>query len=396
MNPWRGLEGLPREVWILSAATLVNRAGTMALPFLVLYLTRSLGFSAERAGLVLFCYGVGSLVTGPVAGRLSDSMGPERIMKLSLFVSGALLLAFPLLGDYGTILVMTLLWSITSEAFRPACFTALAHAVPSGQRKAAIVLARLAVNLGMSVGPVVGGFLAVVSYPALFLLDGATSILAGLILTLSLPAKGAPPAHAASGDAADQDPRGTSHATSMRDLVFFLIALLPVMMVFFQIQGAFPLFLVHDLGLPESAFGLLLAVNTILIILLEVPLNLWIGHWPHARALAMGALLTGAGFGALALSRGAWSVAATVVVWTFGEMILLPAATAHVADLAPPHCRGAYMGLQQMTFALALSLGSWIGTVTLARFGGAALWSAAFACGVLSAGLMGILRQPRP
>src|SRR5262245_41240009 len=88
MNPWRGLGDLPREVWILSTTTLVNRAGTMAMPFLVLYLTESLGLPARRAGLVLSCYGIGSLATAPVAGRLVDALGSERMMKLSLFLSG--------------------------------------------------------------------------------------------------------------------------------------------------------------------------------------------------------------------------------------------------------------------------------------------------------------------
>jgi predicted MFS family arabinose efflux permease len=95
MNPWRGLRDLPKEIWILAAATLVNRAGTMVLPFLVLYLTRTLGITPAHAALALTVYGVAALLTMPVAGRLSDRVGPLVVMKASLLLSGVLLLLFP-------------------------------------------------------------------------------------------------------------------------------------------------------------------------------------------------------------------------------------------------------------------------------------------------------------
>lgn len=386
MNPWRGLEGLPREVWVLFTAILVNRAGTMALPFLVLYLTKSMGIAPERAALALLVYGLGSLVTAPLAGRLSDSIGAGRILKLSLFLSGGILLLFPLLRGFPAILLTTLLWSVTSEAFRPASFATLSHAVPAARRKAAFAVARLAVNLGMGIGPLVGGFLARVSYPALFFLDGITSILAGVVLVLWL-------------GAAHEAPSGVRERAGARwfpeaHVLFFLVALLPVAMVFFQLHGAFALFLVHDLALPESAFGLLLSVNTTLIIFLEVPLNLATSGWSHRRTLACGALLVGAGFGMLALATGFWTAALTVVVWTFGEMILLPGSTAYMAELAPPERRGAYMGYYQMTFSFAVSFGASSGTALIGRLGARVFWSLTLLCGVLSAILLGRVREP--
>src|SRR5215469_10828686 len=107
MNPWRGLKDLPREVWILSAATLVNRAGTMVLPFLVLYLTRTLAISPARAALALTVYGIAALVAMPIAGRLADRLGPLTIIKISLFFSGVLVLVYPLAHDFAMILPLT-------------------------------------------------------------------------------------------------------------------------------------------------------------------------------------------------------------------------------------------------------------------------------------------------
>src|SRR4029079_17928368 len=121
------------------------------------------------------------------------------------------------------------------------------------------------------------------------------------------------------------------------------LLMLPPAIIFFQDQAAMPLYVVRDIGLSEKAFWFLFTINTWLIVLLEVPLNTATAHWPHRRSLALGALLFGAGFGSMALATGPLSLAATVVVWTFGEMILFPGASAYVADISPPARRGEYM-----------------------------------------------------
>jgi predicted MFS family arabinose efflux permease len=405
VNPWRGLRGLPREIWILFATALVNRAGTMALPFLVLYLTRILGMPAGSAGLALVVYGAGALCTAPLSGRLCDWVGPMRVMQASLFLSGLLLIVFPLVHGLVPILAMTLLWSLTSEAFRPANLACVTDLVAADRRKSAFAVIRLAVNLGMSVGPAIGGLLAIVSFPALFVVDGATSILAGIVLTFSAwrsaprsrPIDNDSEAAAAEeaggpatspGPAASPLPAAPSSPLADRRLIWFLAAMIPVMVVFFQHAASLPLFLVQELRMPETVYGMMFPINTLLIVFLEVPLNMAMARWPHGPALALGALLCGAGFGALAFARGPAGIAATVVVWTFGEMILLPGSAAYAADIAPRHRRGQYMGLYSMAFSAAFTLGPWIGIQVFDRFGGTTLWIAAFACGALSAAMM--------
>jgi len=370
----------------------------MVLPFLVLYLTGSEGFSAAEAGFAVALYGLGSLVTAPLAGALCDRAGSLRVIRGSLLLSGVLMIFIPMVHGKPAIMAAVLALAISAEGVRPASLALVTEAAPAGRHKAAFAVHRLAINLGMSVGPAAGGLLASVSFPLIFYVDGATSIAAGLVLSaLRLPAVEAARATAVAHRAERRGSRlrDDLRAFTDRRLMFFLAALLPAFIVFLQHQAAMPLYLVRELGMGKATYGLLFTVNTVLIILLEVPLNLAMSSWPHRRALPLGALLTGAGFGALGLVAGFPMIALTVVVWTFGEMILLPTASAWVAESAPAHQRGAYMGLFVMTFSVAFSTGPWLGATVYERLGGGMLWGLAFLCGCLSAALLGLTREPQ-
>ncbi len=390
-NPWRGLGALPREIWVLFAATLVNRAGTMVLPFLVLYLTEHLGFSARRAGAALACYGLGSLVGSPLGGRLADRIGSPAVMRISLFSTSVMLAILPWVRSSFGVLLGTFLFALCSEAFRPASMTFVSEAVPGSQRKAAYSVVRLAVNLGMSVGPAVGGFLADYSFVGLFAVDSLTALAAGLVLVRFPLDRGVPRAPSQSAPSsvslpAIRDPR----------FVTFLLATIAVSIVFFQHVGAMPLHIVSGLGYSPSFFGLLFSLNTILIVLFEVRLNLGTAHWPHAWAFLTGAVFLGVGFGGLAVAREPWAIAGTVVLWTIGEMMLLPSMSNFVAELASVDRRGEYMGVYSMAWAVAFSIGPWLGTETLTRYGPVACWSGTMALALVAGVFMAHVGTTRP
>jgi MFS family permease len=386
LNPWRGLGGLPREVWLLFATNLINRAGMMVLPFLVLYLTRERGFSPSRAGLMLALYGASAIVFGPIGGRLSDRIGALPVMRVSLIASGLVLLLFPVAKSFTSVAAMTVLWAGCAEMFRPASLAAITHVVPAEQRRQAFALNRLAINLGMSIGPALGGFLATISFRAMFAVDAVTTLVAGAVLALT-------PWRAFSGvnsEAESRDDAPVGPATILHDKLFlvFLGGVFLVGVVFFQHESALPLYLVQHLSLSPAFYGMLFTINTLLIVALEVPLNTATAHWSNSRSLIIGSMLFAIGFGALGVIASPSGVIATVVVWTFGEMMLFPAMAAHMAEIAPENRRGAYMGAYSMSLSIALTIGPWMGTQLLAMLGPVVVWSVMFVLGTLAAVLM--------
>lgn len=393
MKAFRELGSLPREVWVLSGVALVNRAGTMVLPFLALWLTSDLGVPASHAGLVVSAYGAAALVAAPIGGRMADRAGTRRLMLVSLLLSGLLVLLIPLARSAPTAALAVGAWGAASELFRPAGLAAVGSLVPAERRRSAFAVYRLAINLGMSVGPAAAGFLAAVSFRAIFWIDGATSLLAGLLLAVL-------PWRAGAGDSAPAPPEGSASSAgalpSRARVAFFLAGALGVGLVFFQHQAAMAVFLVRDLRQPESTYGLLFTLNTLLVVALEVPLTASLSARPLAPTLAAGALLCGLGFGALGLAAGALAAAATVVVWTFGEMVLFPAMNARAADLLPPERRGAAMGLYMTSFNLAFAVGPAAGMAVYERLGPGVLWGGCAVVGAVSAALLAAsARTPR-
>ena len=351
----------------------------MALPFLVLYLTEGRRWTPAEAGYGMMVYGAGALTAGPFSGRLADRLGHVHILKASLWSSGALLLLLPFASTKPLLFGLIFLWAGLTQAFWPSAMALLTGLAAPEQRKAVFALHRLSVNLGMAVGPAAGGLIAHHSYRWVFWTDGLSTLAGAAMLSLLLKAPPTPSLPQ------DHTPGGSPWRD--RHLLFLLLPFIPALMVFFQIEGTLPLWVVRDLGLGSGFFGILFTVNTLLIVLLEVPLNLAMGHWRHGRLLLLGSLCLAVGFGLTAWATTYTMLIVTTVIWTFGEMILFPAISDAVATLAPPDRRGEYMGLLSLAFAAALALGPWLGVLAYAKAGPRSVWLATF----LIAGAAGLL-----
>ncbi|MSP16984.1 MAG: MFS transporter [Myxococcales bacterium] len=390
MNPWRGLAGLPRASYLIALATFINRAGVMVRPFLVVYLVQHVGLSEGYAAWMLSLYGATAIASATLSGWLADRFGAARVLRSSLVVAAAAILLFPLAGTELTVALCTVVFALFNEMPRPALMTLVADVAPPELRKQAFVLSRVAVNLGLAIGPALGGFIAEFSYVAIFWVDAAASLAAAcLLMRTHLPV--AP--HATR-------PEGSAVTVLLRDraLLLFFAATVLSAVVFFQHDSTLAYWMTEVLGQRKFEYGLTITLNTLLIVFIEVELNTRLAHWSHRRSLVFGGVLTALGFGAMAFASGFWSICATVVIWTFGEMIAMPAMSAFVADLAPTNRRGLYMSTLMLAFGSGLTIGPKLGMTLFLAHGAVVLWLAVGVVGLLSVALYSLMpsRSPKP
>jgi MFS family permease len=353
--------------------------------FLVLYLNGK-GYSAVEAGGAVSAYGVGSIASSLVGGQLADRLGRRDAIVLSMAGSAATMMALSQADRLSLIITLSALVGFFSELYRPASSALLADLVPTERRVSAFGLYRFAINVGFAAGPATAGLLAERSFFLVFLGDALTSLAFGAIAFLFLP-----PGRPASRET---EQRGEALRAIAHDRAFLLFLGASVLgaFVYFQQQSTLPLQVEAD-GFSKTVYGALISLNGLAVVLFELPLISFTRRLPRRPVIAAGFLLVGIGFSLTALADSVVALAATVFVWTIGEMVNAPVASAYVADLSPTHLRGRYVGVWGLTFGVGLVLAPLVGTA-LWRQTHTGLWLACLAAGGLAAALVLPKRAP--
>jgi MFS family permease len=320
-------------------------------------------------------------MTAAIAGgHLADSIGRRNSIALSMFSSAATMLALSQATGIRLIVGLTALAGFTAELYRPASSALIADLTPKGRRITGFAMYRLAVNAGVAAGPAVAGFLAQRSFLWLFVGDALTSIIYGLAAYFALPTD--------RGHHRHETVRRGAAARMIGDsrLVRVLLASTAMAFVMHQSYATFPLHLERT-GYSTSVYGLLMSLNGLLIIVLELSVTTFTRRISALVALALGLVLNGVGFGATGLAVSTAALALTVVIWTFGEMVFAPVASAYIADIAPLDLRARYQAAYGFTFSLGLMLAP-IGGTLLYSISPSVLWVTCLAVSLAAAGLM--------
>ncbi|WP_432945553.1 MFS transporter [Kribbella sp. CA-253562] len=376
------LRTLPSRVWIISLGILVNRAGNFLPVFIVLYLIER-GSSAGAAGFVLGVSGVGNVLGNAAGGYLADRIGRRWTIVLSAVPTAGLTAAVPYVGPFALVVVVVGLIGLTSQIYRPAAAAVLVDAVTTNrQRLAAFAVFRAAMNIGAALGGVIGGVLAGTSYTWLFLGNGAACLLFGAVVAVLLR-DGPPPRPDQHAEAAVAPQVGYRRALADRALLRFLLMTVVAEFVYVQSTVGLPLH-VSDVGLTARDFGFLMGFNGLLVLLLELPTTGAVSRYRPEYVLAIGNLLVGIGLALSGVGTALVPLAATVLLWTLGEMITSSVAYAYLGSLTPPGMVGRYQGLHGAAYTIGTGAGPILGGAAYA-IGPWALWSLIAAAGVLSA-----------
>jgi predicted MFS family arabinose efflux permease len=353
----------------------------MVLPFLTLYLTQRQGFSVQEAGGVLSLYGIGAIVGSYVGGWLSDRIGSIKAQVVSLLLATVALVGLSAMHSPLAVVVVVILWSIAAESMRPANGAALAEMSPPDLHVRAFGLRRLSTNLGMSIGPALGGLLVTWSYHWLFMIEAGIGLLAaGLLWGLFPPtSRQILSSHSLGPSTAEV---GVSPQSPWQDGVFLAVLVLTslLIIVLFQLFGAYPLTLADVHHFPSYTIGFVFTLNTLVIVVCQMPVLHVAERFDTLRVIGVGAFLLCAGFALLPLGTTPVLLAVTVLVWTCGEMLTTPLLESFVARRGPVENRGQYMGLFSAAFSVAFVLAPVGGTWIYGRYGHLTLWGL---CGVL-------------
>ncbi|MGW1987554.1 MFS transporter [Streptomyces collinus] len=356
--------GLPGPFWVLWSGTLVNRLGAMVSPFLSLYLTQTRDVPLATVGLVLTVVGVGSVISQPLGGFLTDRLGRRAALTGGMLANAAALL---LLGQARTLPAITaagLAVGVTIDLYRPAAQALVADAVPAADRTRAFGLLLWSVNLGFSAAMVLGGRLASHGFHLLFWVDATACAVFGLLVWFAVPeTRPASPDHVTG-----------SYGTVVADRVMLAFAGVVVIYatVFQQAFATLPLSMAGH-GLDGSAYGAIMGVNGVVVILVQPLIGHRLAALDKSRVLAAGFVLAAAGNTLVATAADLTMYGLAVAVWSVGEVLVFGVTAAIVADLAPPALRGRYNGLLGMAWGAGFLLAPLVGTRLLAG-GAPVLW----------------------
>ncbi len=373
--------GLPRVYWYLWIGTLLNRVGTLVVPFFTIYLTTARGIAVNQASLIVSLFGIGSFSASFSGGILADSLGRRTTMiaGLSFAALTTLALAFvhPLLG----IALLTLLLGFFTDLYRPASAATVADIIPPSDQNRAYTLLYWVINVGAATALLVGGLLARTSYLVLFVADALTTLVFCSLIWL-----GVPETRPHLVQISSKKFIGLGIGLALRDPLLLSYTVLAFLFacIFFQGYVTLPLDM-RAHGMSALQYGVAIAMNGLVIVVWSIPVNRLLARFPPFFALAGAALLMGTGFSITGIVHTTPLYALSVVIWTFGELMAAPVTSTVIANLAPVHLRGVYQGIYGTAWGLASFAGPAVGGLVFSYFGASSLWEGCFVLGLVIA-----------
>jgi MFS family permease len=365
----------------------VNRLGGFVIPFLTLYLTSQRDISPSRAALMVSLFGAGSFFSQLIGGELTDRFGRRPVMLMSFFAAPVAMISLGLAESLLLTALTTLILGFFTDLYRPAVSASITDLVPVAARTRAFGYLYWAINLGAALAPIIAGVMARYNYFLLFLGDAITTFIFGLIVLARIP---------------ETQPSEAVHAARVSlNRRFQQLRQEPILMIFscltllfgtIYMQGNVTLPLdMQNHGFTPADYGLAIAVNGGLIILITLQISKAVQSWPRFGAVAAAALLLGIGFGLTGLARTLPFYALTVAVWTLGEIIAASLAPTIISDLAPLELRGLYQGIFGSAWGLSFFIGPILGGLVYEQYGSFTLWVGCFILGiVLSVGYLAL------
>jgi MFS family permease len=376
----------PGQFWLMFVGMFLSTVGTsMIWPFLMIYVSRTLDVPMAVAASLLTVQSITGITVSFLGGPLLDRVGRKWIMVFSLAANGA---AYIFLGHAATYIHFAILLALTGAVnplYRAGADAMMADLVPPKQRADAYSMMRLSNNLGISIGPVIGGMVASTSYTIAFYAAAAGMILYGLLLALrareTLPAL--------PGDAAvlrHVKERFGGYPAIFRDGPFmgFIGTFTLAQICAILMWTLMPVYVTTNFGVTENVYKWIPATNAIMVVALQQLITQFTKHRPPLQMMAIGSLIYALSVGGVGLSTGFWGFWLCMVAMTIGEMILVPTSSTYTANLAPADKRGRYMSIYGLSWPVGQGTGPVVGGLLSDTLGPQSTWFGGMAGGLIS------------
>lgn len=378
--------GLSQPTWMLAIVMLINRTGAMVLPFLGIYMTSALGFSLEQAGFVLSCFGAGAVLGSVAGGWLTDRFGHFKIQTAGLIGSVPVFIILPLLTTVTSLATGIFLLSCITEIFRPANSVSISFYAKRENITRAFSLNRMALNLGFSVGPAMGGFFAAISYHLLFYGNAFSVALAGLVFYFyfhrkEVERKQLRPEKTQS----TPKPKGKSPWLDGPFVIFSILCCL-FSITFFQFLSTLPLYYKEVCMLKSWDIGLLLGFNGLVVFTLEMFIvSTSERYLTTNRVIVLGMVVCGLSFLVLLAGKSMGILYLSMFLLSVSEILAMPFMATVAIQRATPGREGAYMGMNSLSFSMAHIISPVLGTAIAAKMGYNSLWEIVAVLSLLTA-----------
>jgi len=383
----------------MATTLLINRSGLMVMTFLSIYLITVLDYSKADAGFIVSFYGWGSIAGVWLGGQLAEKVGYLRIQILALVISGLIFISMFFATQYLQFIILAFLVSATGDMFRPANMASVPWFSKKENRTRSIALIRLAINLGISIGPAVGGFLAVAfGYSSLFWVDGLTCIAAGFFLYSKLGARDPNENERLNHEQneiilddylEEEKPIDEIENSVSPKFWWLILGNLFWAFAFFQIIYGFTVFMKEDLLFDEFTIGLFYTFNGLIIFFIEMPIVHSLQGKKTIPILNIGTILCAISFIFLYFGEPLLLLFpfGYMLFITFGEIFFLPFTNTLALQYTPEKSRAKYMSFYSLSFSISHVLGPLLGLWIAEIYGFKTLW---VVCGIIMIVVLGL------
>lgn len=371
----------PRVFWIVVAINFIDRlGGSLLFPFFALYVTQKFDVGMSTVGGLFAIWSISSFVGGFLGGALTDRLGRKKMIVFSLVATSVTVLALGLVNRLEVFFLVGFVSGIFTDIGWPAYDAMIADILPEEKRAQGYGIIRVAFNLAVVIGPVIGGFLAARSYLALFIVDVVISLISASIILVAIP-ETKPEAKPGTVPESVGSSFG-GYLRVFRNGYFTLFCLASIFMafVYMNMNTTLGVYLRDSHNVPESGYGWILSLNAAMVVLFQFWITRKLEEKPQLLMIAVGVSLYAIGFAMYGFVSSFWLFLTAMAVVTIGEMIAVPVTQAVVAKFAPEDMRGRYMAVYGYSWGIAYAVGPYLAGTIMDNFNPNWLW---YACGII-------------